>query len=62
MFRTPLKETAKGHAIVTLGFRQPLLGEMDRDTQLDIIRRAYAKRFMFAVGATDRRLELLATR
>jgi protein-L-isoaspartate(D-aspartate) O-methyltransferase len=52
-----IKEGASGHAIVAPRFRQPLLGDMDRDTRLDIIRRAYAKRIMFAVGATDRRLE-----
>lgn len=39
------------------GPRQPLLGDMDRDTRLDIIRRAYAKQIMAAAGLNDRRLE-----
>ncbi len=30
---------------------------MDRDTELDIIRRAYAKQIMATAGATDRRIE-----
>jgi protein-L-isoaspartate(D-aspartate) O-methyltransferase len=30
---------------------------MDRDTELEIIRRAYAKQIMAAAGATDRRVE-----
>ena len=39
------------------GLRQPLLGDMDRDTRLDIVRRAYAKQIMAAAGLSDRRLE-----
>jgi protein-L-isoaspartate O-methyltransferase len=30
---------------------------MDRDTELEIVRRAYAKRVMFAAGIHDRRVE-----
>jgi hypothetical protein len=29
---------------------------MDRDAELEIVRRAYAKRIMFAAGTRDRRV------